>query len=98
MLLFQWGTYDWGNGSHFEVNLTRQFIEPEGEGDDAISQLSLTFKFRETPALTEVGEGNLWCKDHGQLNNFMEFINSSTALTAAENHDVVAIEIQHSYV
>jgi hypothetical protein len=27
MLLYQWGSYDWGNGRYFEVNITRQFIE-----------------------------------------------------------------------
>jgi hypothetical protein len=26
MLLFQWGTYDWGTGAHFSYNITRQFI------------------------------------------------------------------------
>ena len=26
MLLFQWGTYDWGMGEHFEFNLTRQLV------------------------------------------------------------------------
>lgn len=49
MLLYQWGsydwgTYDWGNGKYFELDITRQFIEAELEDDDAISQLSLTYK------------------------------------------------------
>jgi len=45
MLLFQWGTYNWGDGTQFEINITRQFIESAAEDDDAISQLQLTFKF-----------------------------------------------------
>jgi hypothetical protein len=28
MLLYQFGTYDWGKGKFFEVDLTRQFISP----------------------------------------------------------------------
>jgi hypothetical protein len=43
MLLYQWGSYNWGNGKYFELNITRQFIEAELEDDDAISQLSLTY-------------------------------------------------------
>lgn len=31
MLLFQWGTHDWGNGPMFEVDITRQFIRGAGE-------------------------------------------------------------------
>jgi hypothetical protein len=26
MLLFQWGKHDWGDGEHFEINITRQLI------------------------------------------------------------------------
>lgn len=29
MLLFQWGTYDFGTGETFELNLTRQFLLEE---------------------------------------------------------------------
>jgi hypothetical protein len=45
MLLFQWGTYDWGTGEHFSFNLTRQLIG-EGPVDDAMRQLGLTFEFQ----------------------------------------------------
>jgi len=31
MLLFQWGTYDWGDGDHFEFDITRQFVFGGGE-------------------------------------------------------------------
>ena len=26
MLLYQWGTYDWGRGKHFELSMTRQLL------------------------------------------------------------------------
>ncbi|MET0857780.1 MAG: hypothetical protein ABWY27_13580, partial [Telluria sp.] len=31
MLLYQWGSYDWGSGKYFEINITRQFVEAELE-------------------------------------------------------------------
>jgi hypothetical protein len=34
MLLFQWGTYDWGKGEHFSFNLTRQLIVSENAEDE----------------------------------------------------------------
>ena len=43
MLLFQWGTYDWGDGEHFEIDLVRQVIVPDEADDDAIWQLHLTY-------------------------------------------------------
>src|SRR5678815_803153 len=44
MLLFQWGTYDWGKGQHFELDITRQLVPGPGEDED-IWQLQLTFRF-----------------------------------------------------
>ena len=60
MLLFQWGTYDWGSGRNYELNITRQFIEAELEDDEAISQLSLTYRFLPSETLDAVGDGNRW--------------------------------------
>lgn len=57
MLLFQWGTYDSGPGPHFEVDITRQFIAADAEGDDAISQLHLTYKFTISTTLAGCGAG-----------------------------------------
>lgn len=45
MLLYQWGTYNWGEGTYFQLDITRQFIEAGFEGDDGISQLSMRFYF-----------------------------------------------------
>lgn len=40
MLLFQWGTYDWGEGERFEIDLVRQVMVNE-----AIWQLHLTYPY-----------------------------------------------------
>jgi hypothetical protein len=60
MLLFQWGTYDWGLGRNFEVNITRQFIE-NLDDQGRISQLRLDFRFEPTPDLVIIVAGNRWC-------------------------------------
>jgi len=44
MLLYQWGTYDWGNGPSFQLDITRQLIAVAGSDDD-IWQLSVTLHF-----------------------------------------------------
>ena len=65
MLLYQWGINEWGMpqdeaGDFFELNITRQFIL-DGDEDDNIWQLSLTFKFAPNDALRAFGRGNKWC-------------------------------------
>lgn len=81
MLLFQWGTYDWGEGEHFEFDITRQFIGASGE-DEEIWQLSLTFKFPPDKSLQELADGNRWCHGLDELNAFETFIMSSPAYKA----------------
>ena len=51
MLLFQWGTYDWGEGTSFQYEVTRQFIvdSAEGSDDEAFWHLSLTLHLVPTP-------------------------------------------------
>src|SRR5437879_13288813 len=61
MLLYQWGCYDWGNGESFEFNITRQFMDADGQDED-IRQLSLTFKFKPTESLRKLADGNRWCR------------------------------------
>ncbi len=98
MLLFQWGTYDWGAGRHFELNITRQFIEEDLEGDDAISQLSLTFRFDPTDQLEELGAGNRWCDGPSEFAIIKDYTLSSGPLLAVADRVAGAIELNHSYV
>lgn len=81
MLLYQWGTYDWGNGESFEFNITRQLICSDGEDDD-IQQLSLTFKFVPTSLPSDLGEGNRWCQMPDELPAFRKFIEESPPYVA----------------
>jgi hypothetical protein len=98
MLLFQWGTYDWGEGRHFELNITRQFIEQELQDDDAISQLSLTYKFEPTLEREAMKDCNRWCHELTELGSFQAFVLSSPAYLAAESATPVRVELIHSHV
>ncbi|MFI5299615.1 MAG: hypothetical protein ACHREM_16125 [Polyangiales bacterium] len=88
MLLFQWGTGDWGVGRHFEVDITRQFISGHTEGDDDIWQLHATFSFEPSPELEALATGDRWCGSLGDLGRFEAFVRSNAAYRAvAERTD-----------
>jgi len=79
MLLFQWGTHDWGQGRWFDLNITRQFI-PAGRDDDEIFQLSVTAKYSPTADLDGLGSGSKWCGSLDDFPQFDEFVSASDAL------------------
>lgn len=80
-LLFQWGTYDWGRGLHFEVDLTRQLIRGRGNDED-VWQLHLTYRFPQSEALQNLGEGNRWCELPADVSAFKTFLMGHPALKA----------------
>jgi hypothetical protein len=81
MLLYEWGTYDWGRGEFFELGITRQLILNDGDDED-IRQLRLTFAFSPTNALRDLRSGNRWCANLGELAEFESFIRTSAAYRA----------------
>jgi hypothetical protein len=96
MLLYQWGTYDWGTGRSFAFNITRQFVDSSKEEDeDAMSQLSLTFYFQPIPKLNEMKASNQWCSAPEELDDFMTFIIASEAFqqVASSQADRISLEI-----
>jgi hypothetical protein len=99
MLLFQWGTYDWGEGRRFQLGLTRQLIiAGETEDDDNIWQLSLTFAFEPTPQLDSLGNGDRWCGSPDGLFRFDEAIRQSPALFAACRLPAPRVELEYAIV
>jgi hypothetical protein len=98
MLLFQWGTYNWGDGTQFEIDITRQFIESAPEDDDAISQLQLTFKFPPDKDTAALGDGNHWCNSQSETQQFREFIFSNRAFLAKADWDSPGVSVHHEYV
>lgn len=81
MLLFQWGTYDWGEGPMFEFDVTRQVIGSGAEDDD-IWQLHLTYRFAPSKILRAVGKGDRWCSRPSESAAFQRFIESHAATAA----------------
>lgn len=99
MLLFQWGTYDWGEGRFFEIGITRQFIEQGiDEDDDVMSQLSLTYRFEPTPAREALGDGNRWCNGVEELPAFRSFVLSCAPFVALADTSPLAVVLDHGYV
>jgi hypothetical protein len=98
MLLYQWGTYDWGSGQFFQFNITRQFIENDDEDDHTIMQLSLTFKFAPTDALRELTNGNRWCHSPDNLEEFRTFILSSPAFATVGQHRAASVSLEFNDV
>jgi hypothetical protein len=92
MLLYQWGTYDWGKGRYFELDLTRQLIVGDGEDDD-IWQLQLTYHFTPSPALDTAGAANRWCESLDDLDEMRRFILASPAYVAASSTSVVKVAL-----
>jgi hypothetical protein len=88
MLLFQWGTYNLGNGPSFELDITRQFIREGGEDED-IWQLSLTFVFPPK----ELERGECWCQAPAELDEFVAFVRSHAAFAAALESAPLRVEL-----
>ena len=78
MLLFQWGTFDWGHGRHFEFDITRQFIVGAGEDDD-MSQLNFTVRFPPEPDLVATGAANRWCHSPSAIDEWAAFVRGTRA-------------------
>ena len=93
MLLFQWGTSDWGSGRTFELDLTRQVITTEAVDDDAIWQLHVTMHFSVTSESDQLGSGNRWCHDPSELEELRSFVDGADATKYARSHKPDRVEI-----
>ena len=93
MLLFQWGTNDWGNGPAFEVSIVRQLIVA-GDANEEPLQLDLRFRF-EPSAEVEAGEGNRWCESPDQLAVFRRFVAGSEALKAVGQRSPESVALRY---
>ena len=71
MLLFQYGTYDWGGkGRQFELNLTRQIIDAN---DEEYYQVKLTLYYKAAD-IGEIENYNLWSIDTESIKTWEETI------------------------
>ena len=96
-LLYQWGCYDWGRGEHFELNITRQFVERtkvDGEDEEVISQLGVTFSYPVSDRAKEFGKQNRWCRSKSELSSFREFIQKSAPFVALKDSSPLRVHVQ----
>jgi len=91
MLLFQWGSYDWGHGLNFELDLTRQSI-PFGLEDPPIQQLHCTYRY-DPAQIGEISAGNKWCHQPSELSEFRSFVLGSEAMRCVSGKAHIAFEI-----
>jgi hypothetical protein len=83
MLLFQWGTNDWGwgDGPKFEVSIVRQLIVAD-DTETEPRQLNLRFRYEPSVGI-EAGHGaSNWCASPDELAEFRQFVVGSVALKA----------------
>ena len=98
MLLYQWGTFNWGEDMYFQWGITRQFIETGFEGDDGMSQLSLCFYFHSSEDFNSLRSGNRWCSSLRDLLDFESYIKTNTAYLKAATANPTRIEIKYSKI
>jgi hypothetical protein len=91
MLLFQWGTYDWGKGPGFKVDITRQLIRTDTK-EKEIWQLRLVLGFDPAVGIA-AGERNRWCRSLDELAAFRKFIAKSAALKAVAQQSPASVEL-----
>lgn len=96
MLLFQWGTYDWGEGAHFSINFTRQLILSEESEDEDIRQLGLTFAFAGIAETEALGSGTKWCASTANLKSFRDEIDRSGLLTLDDRLKPESVKLDYS--
>ena len=91
MLLFQWGTHDWGAGPAFEYDLTRQLVRADDPEDEGIIQLSLTYRYPITDETAALGSGHSWCgrpEDLAALRRRIEAHPASSAIRSATPQEI----------
>jgi len=99
MLLYQWGIYDDADGGKsFQFDLTRQFMIADSDGDDGMSQLSLTLHFKPTAELQAIEDSNEWCHAPDDLADFREFIKNSEAYRAVAQTKPTNVNIQFNRI
>lgn len=100
-LLYQWGCYDWGQGEHFELNITRQFIartKVDGEDDDVISQLALTFSYPASNQTRAFRNQDRWCRSTSELAAFRGFIDKSNPFVSLKDSAPLRVQVEWSPV
>jgi hypothetical protein len=93
MLLFQYGTYDWGDGRFFEIDFTRQFYQLFTDTEDhEVIQQRFTFYFEPTN-FQQIASFNIWSNAVAGLAEFEAAIVNSQGYQKALSHRPERFEI-----
>jgi hypothetical protein len=93
MLLFQYGTYDWGGGRFFEIDFTRQFYQFFTDTDDhEIIQQRFTFYF-DPEKFCHIASFDIWSNAVASLAEFEATIVNSQGYQEAVGHCAEKFEI-----
>jgi hypothetical protein len=98
MLLFAWGPRDAAEGEVFQLEFTRQFIQPGDEDEDGMSQIWTRLLFKMTPDLQKIGEGEHWCECPDGADAFEEFVLASDAYRAVVELTPARVDLDWSLV
>jgi hypothetical protein len=96
MLLFQWGTYDWGDGPAFEYDITRQLITGGSgaeDADNALWQLSLTLEYEPNDQTQALGSGEKWCSGLAGVDELRGVIETAPATIYARRSIPRTVEL-----
>lgn len=93
MLLFQYGTFDFGNGPKFDLNLTRQLTYGDTSDDPEIWQLQLTYSFQPDSDWAVIGSHNAWCPNPESLDQFMRDVLASEAIKRAADREPFSVSL-----
>lgn len=96
MLIFEWGTFNWGDGQFFQCQITRQFILNGLDGDDAFSQFRLCLYFDVKSNLSNLKEGHKWCESLFEVDDFKSYIQSTNAYQAVAGIAPTKIDLYYS--
>lgn len=92
MLLVDWGSYDWGQGRAYEIDLSRQVVLP-GRTDEAVVQLHVVYRFPNEGALAKIPVGNDWWGSPGSVDEFAEVLKGNVAVAATAGAEPLSVEI-----
>lgn len=92
MLLLDWGSYDWGQGRAYEVDLSRQVLLP-GRSDEAVLELHVVYRFPNTGDLAKISVGNDWWGSPGSVDEFAEVLGTNVALALASGAEPLSVEV-----
>ena len=88
------GSYDWGRGRFLDVDITRQLILASEVDDDAIMQLSCTFRYTPGARTDALGKGQQWCYRPSELGAFREVVAAHAVMRFARAAHPVQRELR----